>query len=319
MNYLSFSLRKSGTHPLASWVLSQLQGPVLHFHNSTVTAKGTANAGQPTLYIGYRGAALPVKTTVVLGDAGKQKVKDPMLFSDTWGMKLESTGTTEIGSPAPVPEHRYYGFENTTPEAVCYSDMWPRIPVADSKFLIWIRDPLDNLASLITSGKRTNNVSRGAVPGQMEAPAWSPLVQATPEEEQLISAVGSCGLLPTRLFAASWVALAESWVSEYPDDLDVVRLRFDLWGSDKDYRQSKAEDLGLEFTDAGFDNVPHAGGGSSVSGIERGKADEIRSRSRGRQLYSSDPDFKDFVDRYLIPKIGPAYEAVFGKPLDPTM
>jgi hypothetical protein len=317
---------------LAAWVLSQSPGIHLYVHNCIVTPAGPAKIGDPSICIMHEGEVYPVGVPIK-GQRRERKRKahkntEPtgIDFGDKWLLgDVVAPGVSPLGGSLSKVDKRYFGFENATPELFAYSDMWEGVDASKSKFMVWLRDPIDNLASLVTHAAKQppRQEKRGDgqnhVPGQLIPDRDDALFGSIDDaEHELIDVIGSSGLLPTRFFPFSWHSLATAWSAEYPEGFDVVKLRYDLWARDEDYRRAKAGELGIEFTDAGFDNVPLAGGGSSVSGIEQGKANEIRSRSRGRQLYADDDSFKRYVDAYLIPRIGEAYEIAFGKPLDPT-
>ena len=81
---------------------------------------------------------------------------------------------------------------------------------------------------------------------------------------------------------------------------EFVPVLYNRWRSDPGYRQALADRLGLRFTDAGFDNVPACGGGSSFDGIDfDGKAAAMPTDQRWR-VYADDPDYLRLFDAQAI-------------------
>ncbi|MGP1383520.1 MAG: hypothetical protein ACTS2F_08155 [Thainema sp.] len=84
-----------------------------------------------------------------------------------------------------------------------------------------------------------------------------------------------------------WLAYAKECLGEtnYLNNHKVI-IRYNSWFSDESYRQSIAEQMGLDFSDAGFDEVVRAGGiGSSFDGTDfSGKASEMEVLTRWKHL-----------------------------------
>ena len=104
-----------------------------------------------------------------------------------------------------------------------------------------------------------------------------------------------------RFYRKQWKAYAKEFLGEtafLPDD--TVRISFDEWFSDADYRRSKAEELGLEHADRGVDEVSSDGGGSSFSGRDfQDRAREMKVLERWRR-FADDREFLDAFDEETI-------------------
>lgn len=72
-------------------------------------------------------------------------------------------------------------------------------------------------------------------------------------------------------------------------------ISYDRWFADRGYRQQIAEDLGFELTDAGLNDVPERGEGSSFDGVKfDGKAQEMDVLNRYK-TFEDDPEYQALV------------------------
>lgn len=79
-----------------------------------------------------------------------------------------------------------------------------------------------------------------------------------------------------------------------------VLINFNRWSSDKTYRQSRAEELEIPFTDKGYKEVSGVAGGSSFDGLEHsGQAHKMDLQSRWKR-YASEEFFWDLFDEELV-------------------
>lgn len=79
-----------------------------------------------------------------------------------------------------------------------------------------------------------------------------------------------------------------------------VVVLYNRWSAEKAYRRSIAEDLGLEFTDAGANHVPQTMGGSSFDGTAfDGRAAEMPTRERWK-AYADDPAYRSIFDAEMV-------------------
>jgi hypothetical protein len=79
-----------------------------------------------------------------------------------------------------------------------------------------------------------------------------------------------------------------------------VRISYNAWVQQKSYRQRVAEDLGLRFSDAAFQDVPATAGGSSFDGLSfHGSASEMKVLDRWRKFADQD-NFWRFFDREVV-------------------
>ena len=67
------------------------------------------------------------------------------------------------------------------------------------------------------------------------------------------------------------IGLWKRYAAEFLGDTHILEnkicIYFNAWHSSRDYRMEIAKRLGLTFTDAGYQDVPDIGGGSSFDGI----------------------------------------------------
>jgi hypothetical protein len=304
MIYYTFSLRRSGTHAVANWILSQLDGAVLYFHNFMLSPGGYPAPTQVMYCLPYQDRVLPLGIPVLFSDRMTPHAHQvdhplshvvPFKFSSPFdlGPPLQE-GETFFGGTLPKIEHRYYGFENVTAKEALSTSLLDHIDVDRSKFIVWVRDPLDNLASL-----------------------WA---RAANEPKHLPGPYPSSHLLPTNRFASMWCQQAKEFLTirEDKEGLEVLAVTYEEWASSREVRARLAESLGLTFTDAGFDSVCKAGGGSSFDG-KHADPKTVRSRSKGREMYRQDAAFKEYMDKIGIPAMKDLYASIYGTPLSETL
>lgn len=81
---------------------------------------------------------------------------------------------------------------------------------------------------------------------------------------------------------------------------NLVPINYNKWFKDQKYRISLIEALGFEFTDAGFNEVPNYGGGSSFDGLLFGnRASDMLVLNRYKQFIYND-DFRSLFDEEAI-------------------
>lgn len=79
-----------------------------------------------------------------------------------------------------------------------------------------------------------------------------------------------------------------------------VGINFNSWTMDKNYRKSITDELGIPFTDDGFDEVSGVVGGSSFDGMKfSGNANEMKLHNRWEE-YKEDEKFIDLFDLELL-------------------
>jgi hypothetical protein len=79
-----------------------------------------------------------------------------------------------------------------------------------------------------------------------------------------------------------------------------ICINFNKWVEDKEYRKNIAEQIGLNFTDEGREDVVAAGGGSSFNGMDfDGKASEMDVNIRWRHSIK-DPYFFKYFDEEVL-------------------
>lgn len=78
-----------------------------------------------------------------------------------------------------------------------------------------------------------------------------------------------------------------------------IPVSYNCWKTDQHYRQDLARELGLSFSDEGFNKVSSHGHGSSFSGIEyQGRGSEMDTLNRWRQ-FKNDDFYKNLLDDEL--------------------
>lgn len=104
-----------------------------------------------------------------------------------------------------------------------------------------------------------------------------------------------------RFYAHQWKVYAREFLGEtgyLPPD--TVRINYNRWFSDSGYRLELAEELGLPRSDAGLDDVPGFGGGSSFSGrAAAGAARAMPVLERWRAV-ADDPVYRRALDAETI-------------------
>jgi hypothetical protein len=104
-----------------------------------------------------------------------------------------------------------------------------------------------------------------------------------------------------RFYSKSWKVYAREFLGEtsyLPPD--TIRVSFNHWFSDREYRRLKADELGLDHDDRGIDEVSSDGGGSSFTGQEfQHRAREMAVLDRWRHCID-DPRFIAAFDEETI-------------------
>jgi hypothetical protein len=74
-----------------------------------------------------------------------------------------------------------------------------------------------------------------------------------------------------------------------------IVINYNSWVDDLDYRRQISSQLKLEFSDAGFNEVKHQGGGSSFDGMQfTGQANKMNVHNRWQQ-FIDDPAFRQLL------------------------
>lgn len=91
---------------------------------------------------------------------------------------------------------------------------------------------------------------------------------------------------------------------------DLIRINYNRWASDVDYRKEISSHLGREFNDVERERVPSFGFGSSFDGIREDRnGTHMRVSERWRE-FSNDPQYRDlFADTEILDLA----ETIFGK------
>lgn len=88
-----------------------------------------------------------------------------------------------------------------------------------------------------------------------------------------------------------------------------VIINFNLWSTDKSYRQTVAEQLNIPFSDQGFKEIKKVAGGSSFDGVRySGNAHRMKLLERWKS-YADDPTFWHFFDDEMLTLT----EKIFGR------
>ncbi|CUH36900.1 hypothetical protein JSE7799_01248 [Jannaschia seosinensis] len=101
--------------------------------------------------------------------------------------------------------------------------------------------------------------------------------------------------------------LRQMWKQHAREALDDTRkvenkviVLYNRWSTEAAYRRDIAEELGLNFTDAGADQVPRTMGGSSFDGTSfDGRAAEMATNERWK-AYVRDPDYRAIFDTEMV-------------------
>ena len=108
-------------------------------------------------------------------------------------------------------------------------------------------------------------------------------------------------VLPSRSMRQSFSALWTSYAIEFLGETNhlthnKVSVNYNRWVVSKTYRQELATKLGLDFSDRGFGDVTHFGGGSSFdSSAYDGRAHEMDVLNRWKH-YRDNPEFKELLN-----------------------
>ena len=79
-----------------------------------------------------------------------------------------------------------------------------------------------------------------------------------------------------------------------------ICVNYNKWASSKNYRKHIAEEMGIPFTDDGFEEVKEVAGGSSFDGISySGKASTMKVNSRWK-AFEGEKDFWNLFDVELV-------------------
>ena len=90
---------------------------------------------------------------------------------------------------------------------------------------------------------------------------------------------------------------------------DPVFINFNNWANDREYRVQLASQLGLEFSDAGFDEVPDYGGGSSVHGKQHQAGQQTKALTNRWKQVADHPVYKKIFEDSEIWELS---EKIFG-------
>ncbi|WP_078120181.1 hypothetical protein [Thiosocius teredinicola] len=139
------------------------------------------------------------------------------------------------------------------------------VPVQE---IVILRDPANLFASRIRKASRTDNPAYAREPGEFNNRA-----------------------------VKHWKQHAHAFLNDDAERSGVIGILYDAWCQSSAYRQGICERLGLTFTDAGLDNVPGDGGGSSFEGTAfDGRGQEMAVTRRAEML---EPQERDFLESIL--------------------
>ena len=104
-----------------------------------------------------------------------------------------------------------------------------------------------------------------------------------------------------RFYSTQWKAYAREFLGEtsyLPED--TIKVSFNAWFADADYRRALAAELGLEHVDRGRDEVSSDGGGSSFTGQEfQNRAQNMAVLDRW-QNFIDDPEYVAAFDEETV-------------------
>ena len=171
-----------------------------------------------------------------------------------------------------------YNYENYSLESIANSKCEKKHDLYLGKSyqkydLLILRDPYNMFASIYQ--------------GQQQAEGDSNYILTYPNNQKSI----------TRL----WLDYAKEFLGEtnYLKN-DKILLNYNLWVSDRNYRQSISTQLDLEFCDTGFNVVKDYGGGSSFDGTKfNQQADKMDVLNRW-QKFIDDEDYRKMFDNEII-------------------
>lgn len=107
-----------------------------------------------------------------------------------------------------------------------------------------------------------------------------------------------------------WLNHAKEFLGETQFLNNKICVNYNLWCADIDYRRKLAEELGLEFTDAEFEQVRSYGGGSSFEGMNlSGQASKMKLTERWKLML----DNPDFVKLICDPELIKYSNKIFGE------
>jgi hypothetical protein len=112
-------------------------------------------------------------------------------------------------------------------------------------------------------------------------------------------------------FIDLWLEYAQEILGEtnYLSQNKKIFVNYNQWVQNQNYRQQISEQLGLQFSDAGIDTVPHYGKGSSFDGKEfDGKAKEMDIQNRWK-YFLEDKTYRTMLNH---PKLWEYSERIFG-------
>jgi hypothetical protein len=96
-------------------------------------------------------------------------------------------------------------------------------------------------------------------------------------------------------FIDMWLSYAKEFVGETNKLVNKkVCVSYNQWICDDSYREQLANQLGLNFTDTGFDKVRTQGKGSSFDGTYKGSAQDLNLQERWKH-YESDPIYQKII------------------------
>ncbi len=131
--------------------------------------------------------------------------------------------------------------------------------------------------------------------------------------------------LPVKSKKHGFIDLWIDYAKEYLGETNYLKhqkvcVNYNLWTSDRDYRQNIAQKLKIDFSDAGIDKVHSCGGGSSFDGKNLdGKANQMDVGGRWKH-FADDPVYLKMINNqelldysHQIFGLIPGTESLFGK------
>lgn len=278
MIVVSSAVRRGGNHAAANWLLPHMRTTTGYVHNGNINnlIKKDDDKGKRNLRT-LIGASLfiPYEGIMVPVRANTQAVKNNKPVNNA----INNNGSPLLpGAVDDLMDHEIsvlYGVENHKPEFID-SNMVKHTSNKFDIFVQTIRSPWNNLASLMKYGGN---------------------------------------LVKIEDFADLWIHFAKEHIGETnytePHFDRRVFINYDLWFTDKDYRVSISEDLGLEHTDYGLEFVSGQGGGSSFDKMSKNKkAQEMDVLDRW-QAVANDNQFREVINN---PELMDLAVEIFGPP-----
>ena len=104
-----------------------------------------------------------------------------------------------------------------------------------------------------------------------------------------------------RFYSTQWKAYAREYLGETGHlPADTIRVSFNAWFADEDYRRQLAEQLDLDHADRGINEVSSDGGGSSFSGQDfQNRARDMAVLDRWRN-FIDDPEYVAAFDEETV-------------------